>query len=114
MNLALEDDLTFETGEIRIIAYEIIEFIGVVAMRDLIVRYCRGQILGFVYRHIDVRVGMRVAIDENMTFHRQLDALAQGSFLFVPASENSRPGFDYIFFNAHQCTPNYCSPITFF
>ncbi len=75
MHFAFEDDLSFQAGEIGIIANEVIELIGVVAVRHLIVRHLRRQILGFMNRDVDIRVGMRIAIDKHMAFHRQRSSI---------------------------------------
>src|SRR4029077_8456778 len=102
MNFALEDDLTLETAEVRIVAYEIIELIGVVAMGHLIVGYGCRQIFGFVNRHIDVRFWMRVTIDKDMAFDRQFDALAQRPFFFEFSAYNSGPRLNNQFRCVHM------------
>src|ERR1700745_1963830 len=102
MNFALEDDLTLETAEVRIVAYEVIKLIRVVAMGHLIVGYRRRQIFGFVYCNIDVRVWMRVTIDEDMPFDRQFDALAQRSLFFEFSAYNSGPRLNNQFRCVHM------------
>ena len=61
-----EDDLSFEAGEIRMIADEVIKFVCVVTVRHLIIRHRRRQILRFVNRHVNIGFRVRIAIDKNM------------------------------------------------
>src|ERR1700730_11220003 len=102
MNLAVGNDLALETAEVRVVAYEIIELIRVVAMGHLIVGYRRRQIFGFVYCNIDVRVWMRVTIDEDMPFDRQFDALAQRPLFFEFSAYNSGPRLNNQFRCVHM------------
>ena len=73
VHFTFEDDLTFQTAEVGVVADKIIEFIRVVTMRHLIVGDGLWQIFCLVYRYIDVRVGVRVPVDKNMSSDRQFN-----------------------------------------
>ncbi len=97
VHLSFEEDLSFQTAEVGVVADEIIKLVGVVAVRHLIIRHRRRQILRFMYRDVDIRLGVRIAIDKDMPFDRQPAQLAQRPFLFVLAAKNSGSRLDDIF-----------------
>ena len=80
MHLAFEDDLPLEAREVHIVADEIIELIGVMAMGNLIIRHRRRQFFRLMNRDIDIGIGVRVPIDKNMTLDRQRLSWRSGRF----------------------------------
>jgi len=101
MQFAFENDLAFQAGKVGIVADEVLEFIGVMAMRHLIVGNLLRQITCFVNRNIDIRLRMGIAIDKNMALHRQRGKLAQRPLLFMLAAEHPRARFYYVVADSH-------------
>ncbi len=97
MHFPFENYLAFQPCQVRVIADKIVELVGIVAVRHLIVRNRRRQIFGFVDRDVDIGVGMRIAIDENVTLYRQRAQLTQRPLLFMLAAEHTGPRFDDVF-----------------
>ena len=105
VHFTFEDDLTFQTAEVGVVADKIIEFIRVVTMRYLIVGDGLWQIFCLVYRYIDVRVGVRVPVDEDMPLNRQFNPLAERPSFLEASAHDSGPCPNDVFRNVHDYSP---------
>jgi hypothetical protein len=71
VRFAFKNDLPFQACEIRVFADKVIELIGVMKMGNLIIRYRRRQVFRFMNRDIDIRVRVRITINEHMALDRE-------------------------------------------
>src|SRR5689334_7107751 len=83
------------------VADEIIELVGIVAVRHLVIWDLVRQILGLVDRHINICVRVRIAINENIALYRQRLELAERPFLFVFAAKDAGSRFYNIIMDIH-------------
>ncbi len=101
MHLAFENYLPLQAGQVRIVANKVIEFVGIVTVWHLVIGHGRGQIFRFMNGDVNIGLGMRVAIDKNVTLDRQRTQLTQRPFLLVLATEDARPRLDDVFCQIH-------------
>ena len=80
VDFAFEDDLPLQAAQVRIRSDETVKLVSIVRMRHLVIGNVLGQIPGFMNGDVNVRVRMRVAVDEDVALHRQYDALRSGRF----------------------------------